>query len=73
MKLAGTEESNQSDDDQIKGDNIVQQPGHDQNEDPGDQRYQGSKTQGDIHVGSLSRMRRTTYAENDAGSVRSPT
>jgi hypothetical protein len=54
VKVAGTEESNQSDDDQIKGDDIVQQPGHGKNENPGDQRYERSKTQMDIHEGILS-------------------
>jgi hypothetical protein len=54
MKSVGAEESNQSDDDQIKGDDIVQQPRYDKNENPGDQRYQGSKSQGDIHGAVLS-------------------
>lgn len=54
MKIAGAEKSDQSDDDQIKGDDIAEQPGHDQNEYPGDQRYQGSKTQGVFIEGILS-------------------
>ena len=52
-KLVGAEESNQPDDDQVEGDDIVQQAGNDKNENPGDQRYQGSKTQGDIHGANL--------------------
>lgn len=42
------EQSQQSDDDRIYRDDIVQQPGHDQNKHAGEQRYQGSQTQGDI-------------------------
>ncbi len=49
-KLKITQESN---DDQINADNIVQQPRHDQNENTGDKGHQWAKTQGDIHSGSL--------------------
>jgi hypothetical protein len=54
VKLAGTEEPNQSDDDQIEGDDQVQQPGHEKNENPGDQRNQRCNSQVDIHGGILS-------------------
>ena len=53
-EIAAAEEPDQSDDDQVKGDDVVQQPGHDQNENSGEQRYQGSQTEGDIHGGVLS-------------------
>ena len=49
VKTAGAEQSNQSDDDQINGDNVVQQPGYEQYENAGDQRNHGTKGQGDIH------------------------
>jgi len=53
-QIAGAEKSNESDDDQINRDNIVQQPGHDQNENTGDKRYQGGKAQVEIHGSILS-------------------
>jgi hypothetical protein len=53
VKIAGTEKSQEANDDQIKADNIVQQPGHDQNEKTGDKGHQRAKTQGDIHGGIL--------------------
>lgn len=56
-KISGAEESDHPDDDQVNRDDIVQQPGHDKNEDPGDQRYQGAKAQGDVHGCVLSLMR----------------
>jgi hypothetical protein len=43
------EQSKYPEDDQVRGDNVVQHPGHDQNEDAGEKRYQGSKAQGDVH------------------------
>ena len=49
MIIAGAEEPDQSDDDQINGDDVIEEPGHDENEYPGDQRYQWSKTQVDSH------------------------
>jgi hypothetical protein len=49
MKTAGAEQSNQSNNDQINGDDKIQQPGYDQNKNSGDQRYQGSKSQSHIH------------------------
>jgi hypothetical protein len=49
VEITATEETDQTDDDQVYGDNVVQHSGHDQNENPGDQRYQGSKPERDIH------------------------
>jgi len=45
MKVAGTEQPEQSDDDQIYRDYGVQQPRHNQNKYPGEQRYQRRETQ----------------------------
>jgi hypothetical protein len=39
VKIAAAEKSNESDDDQINGDNIVQHSGYDQNENTGDKRH----------------------------------
>ena len=47
------EQSQQSDDDQIGRDDIVQQSGRYQNKHAGEQRYQWCQTQGDIHDGIL--------------------
>jgi hypothetical protein len=55
VKITGTEKSRESNDDQINADNIVQQPGHDQNEKTGDKRHQRGKAQGDMHGGILFR------------------
>ena len=41
-----------NDGDQVNGEDVGQQPGHGKYEDPGDQRHQGRKTQGDIHEGN---------------------
>lgn len=49
MKIACAEEPNQPDGNQIDCDDVVQHPGHDQDENPGYQRYHGSKPQRDIH------------------------
>jgi hypothetical protein len=49
VEITGPEEPNQSDGDQINGDDVVQQAGHDQNQNPGYQRYQGCKSQVDVH------------------------
>jgi hypothetical protein len=49
LKTAGAEESQKSDDDQIDGDNIVQQLGHYENKNAGDKRDQRTDTQGEIH------------------------
>ena len=46
-EVIGAEQADQSADDQIDGDDIVQQPRHHQNENPCDQRYEGTKTQCD--------------------------
>jgi hypothetical protein len=53
VKIAGPKESNQSDDDQVERDDIVQQPRTDQYKDPGDERYQGRKAQCDIHDAAI--------------------
>lgn len=37
-----------------QSDDIVQEPGNNKNENPGDQRNHGSKTQGDTHEGAFS-------------------
>jgi hypothetical protein len=49
MDASGAKQSQQSDDDQVKGYDIVQQLGHDENENAGDKRYQRADTQGEIH------------------------
>src|SRR5476649_572505 len=49
MIIAVTEKSNHADDDQVKSHDVVQEPGHDKNEYPGEQRYQRSKTQLNRH------------------------
>ena len=54
VKVAGAEESDKTDDDQIYGDDKVEQTRHDKNENPGDQGYQGSKTEVDIHENTFS-------------------
>jgi hypothetical protein len=37
MKIAGTDESYHANHDQVKGDDEIQQPGHDKNQNSGDQ------------------------------------
>lgn len=49
VKITGTEKPNQSNDDQIDRDDVVQQPRNGKYEDPRDQRYQRSESQGDVH------------------------
>lgn len=49
VKIAGAEKADQSDDDQVNGDDIVQQSRDDEYENSGDQRYQRTKTKGDVH------------------------
>lgn len=48
-KIARAEKPDQADDDQINGNDIIQQAGHDQDKYPGKQRYQGGKTERYIH------------------------
>src|SRR6188768_1662505 len=69
VEIAGPEQPDQADDDQVKGDDIVQQPGHDENENPGNQRYQGAEAQGDVHEAVLSEggivgVKPTTFTPN---------
>jgi len=54
MKITGAQEPDEANDDQVDGDDEVQQPGHDKNENSGDQRYQGSKTEVDINKDTFS-------------------
>jgi len=49
VEITGPEEPNQPDGDQVNSDDVVQQAGHDQNQNPGDQRYQGCKSQVNVH------------------------
>ena len=49
MKIPGSEEPYQPDGNQINGNDIVQQAGHDQNQNPGYERYQRRKSQVDVH------------------------
>lgn len=49
MKITGTEKPNQSNDDQIDRDDVVQQPRNGKYEDSRDQRYQRSQSQSDVH------------------------
>lgn len=51
--ISCTEEPDQTDDDEIKGNDIVQQPGHDQDQDSCNQRYQRANTQSHVHAGFL--------------------
>ena len=46
---ARAEQSDQADDDQVDRDDEVEQPGHDQDQDAGDQRHQGTDAQGQVH------------------------
>ena len=49
VKIACAKKSNQPDGNQIYGDDEVKHPGHNQNENPGQQRYYGSQPQSDVH------------------------
>jgi hypothetical protein len=56
-QIAGAKYSDQADDDQVKGDDIVQQARHDKNKNAGDQRDQRSKncmTYMEVHGDTLS-------------------
>jgi hypothetical protein len=52
MKIAA-EKSQESNDYQINTNNIVQEPGHDQNENTGNKRHQRCKAHGDVHTASF--------------------
>jgi hypothetical protein len=52
MKSAA-EKSQEANDYQINTHNIVQEPGHDQNENTGNQGYQRGKAHGDVHTASF--------------------
>jgi hypothetical protein len=52
--VAGAKESNQANDDQIYGDDEVQQPRRDKNQNSCDQRHEGSETQVDSHESTFS-------------------
>lgn len=54
MYVAGPEKADEADEDEIYGNDVVQQPGNCKDEYPGDQRYEGGKTQGAMHDGSFS-------------------
>jgi hypothetical protein len=58
QKIAGAEQTDQADDDQIDRDDIVQQARHDQNQDAGNKGDQWSKSEADIHMKVLSFARR---------------
>ena len=49
MQSPDAKDSDQTDNNQIDGDDEVEQAGHDENKNPGDQRNQRSKTQIDVH------------------------
>ena len=84
-QMADTEQSYQSDRNQVNRDDIAEQPGHDEDKNPGDQRYERRKAQVDIHVVTLSSGKAPDevpgfslplvrqydiYAGSEAGSVR---
>ncbi len=49
MRDVRAEETEQSDDDQVDGNDIVQHAWHNQDENPGDKRYKWTDTHGDVH------------------------
>src|ERR1700694_4733625 len=51
MKRAAAEQAEQSGNDQIDGDDVVEQPRHDKNEDAGKQRNHGRETEIHVHRG----------------------
>jgi hypothetical protein len=50
---AAAEKPKQADDDQINGNDIIQQPGHNQNENASDERHKRADTQIQIHGASF--------------------
>jgi hypothetical protein len=55
VKRATAEQAEQSGDDQIDGNDVVEQPRHDQNEDAGKQRNDRRETEIDVHGKFLPR------------------
>ena len=74
MKIVGTHQPKDADDDQIDGDDIVQQARSHQNENSSDQRYQGTQTQIDGHDNPPKTFNiRTPAATRLRGPLRSDT
>src|SRR5260370_41819854 len=61
MKRAAAEQAEQPGDDQIDGDDVVEQPRHDQNEDAGKQRNDWRETEIHMHRRLLWRNGATSY------------
>src|SRR5512135_284849 len=57
MEAVRAEEPHQSNDDQVDGNDIVQQARNDQDENAGEQRYHRPNTQIDVHSGLRDRLR----------------
>jgi hypothetical protein len=53
VKAGLAEQAEQSGDDEIDGNDVVEQPGHDQNQDSREQGDEGRETEIDVHCGFL--------------------
>src|SRR6185503_15210478 len=85
MKLIDAHQSDHPDDDQVEGDDIVQQSGHDEDQDPGDQDHQRPNAYSDahphmprasgtaaLHPGATAARDEEDHCEDDADDEKNP-
>src|SRR6185503_17753792 len=55
-EVAGAEQPDHADHDQVDGDDVVEEPRHDQDQDAGDEGNDGSEAEGEVHRPTIARF-----------------